>query len=213
MESTHIIFDLDGTLIDSRQEIINTYKKVIAEIEPENEVDFDSINYGATLPSILKAIYGANRDAILKATLKFSEIYDRSLFEETLLYPSVNDVIEKLFHKKNILHIATNKRLTPTISILKQKKMFQYFASVKASDMMPNTMLSKQLMVETICKEFNVKKGYMIGDSSQDIEAGINNNLTTVAALYGYEKKESLLKKNPKFVIHHFSELNKILLP
>jgi phosphoglycolate phosphatase len=113
MESTHIIFDLDGTLIDSRQEIINTYKKVIAEIEPENEVDFDSINYGATLPSILKAIYGANRDAILKATLKFSEIYDRSLFEETLLYPSVNDVIEKLFHKKNILHIATNKRLTP----------------------------------------------------------------------------------------------------
>jgi phosphoglycolate phosphatase-like HAD superfamily hydrolase len=67
-------------------------------------------------------------------------------------------------------------------------------------------------MVKLICQEQSVSKGFMVGDSLQDIQAGFDANLETIAALYGYEKKEELLRNNPKFVINQFKELNTIIL-
>ncbi len=50
-------------------------------------------------------------------------------------------------------------------------------------------LISKEEMVKQICAENNISSGYMIGDSTQDIEAGKASNLTTFAVTYGYEKK------------------------
>jgi phosphoglycolate phosphatase len=212
MEQTHIIFDLDGTLIDSRQEIINTYSKVFTEIPPNHVVDYNTINYGDTLQSILNCMYDGEADVISKAKVKFAEFYDNSSFVDTTLYPYVFDLLKNLHQNNFILHIATNKRLTPTINILKIKKMDVFFTSIKTSDMNPNFVTSKQEMVSQICEEYRFNNGYMIGDSTQDIVAGNNCKLTTIAALYGYDKKDNLLKNNPKFVINNFTELNTILL-
>lgn len=212
MEKTHIIFDLDGTLIDSREEIIKTYSKVFLEIPPLKDVDYNSINYGDTLLSILGKIYDNDTVLISKAKVKFADFYDNSPFVDTVLYPSVFDLLKKLHQNNFILHIATNKRLIPTANILKIKKMDVFFTSIKSSDLSNSGITSKQEMVNQICEEFNVKNGYMIGDSCQDIEAGNNCNLNTIAALYGYDKKDNLLKNNPKFVINNFTELNTILL-
>jgi phosphoglycolate phosphatase-like HAD superfamily hydrolase len=53
----HIIFDLDGTLIDSKPEIISTYKKVFEEIVPPHVIEYEEINYGNTLTAILEKVY------------------------------------------------------------------------------------------------------------------------------------------------------------
>jgi phosphoglycolate phosphatase-like HAD superfamily hydrolase len=71
----HIIFDLDGTLIDSKPEIISTYKKVFEEIVPPHEIEYEEINYGNTLTAILEKVYNQHSALIEKAKLLFSEIY------------------------------------------------------------------------------------------------------------------------------------------
>jgi len=211
MDNTHIIFDLDGTLIDSRPEIKSAYEKVCKKIVPGRLVDFNEINYGQTLPSILKYIYDGDEEKMKLARKEFIELYDNSGFEDTVLYPSVEETLLKLHEANYSMHIATNKRLVPTLKIVTAKKIFPYFKGIITSDKTEGRIMSKQEMVNNLCVDFGIEKGYMVGDGDQDMEAGHLNNLSTVAALYGYEKKEILLKKNPKFVINQFIELTTIL--
>jgi phosphoglycolate phosphatase len=208
---THIIFDLDGTLIDSKPEMVDTYRQVFLKIPTTSPIDFDSINFGATLPAILEKVYEKNSLLMTEARKEFIEIYDQSSYQNTPLYPSVKDVLSFLYKHDFKLHIATNKRLKPTLNILSKKEISSYFTSIKGSDMGDGKLLSKDEMVKQICTENNISTGYMIGDSTQDIEAGRASNLATVAVTYGYEKKEHLVKKKPTFVIDNLLELYNIL--
>ena len=71
--------------------------------------------------------------------------------------------------------------------------------------------ISKLEMIKQICLENGIKRGYMIGDSIQDIQAGHILNLTTIAVTYGYETQEFLRKENPTFVINSFLEIIEII--
>ncbi len=211
-QKQHIIFDLDGTLIDSKPEIISTYKKVFEQIVPPNEIEYEEINYGNTLAAILNKVYNQNSELVEKAKLLFSEIYDHSNYSNTMLYPDVYELLNQFHLNGFILHIATNKRLNPTLNILRSKGIFSLFTSIVTSDFIKDKPMSKTEMVELICQQQVVSKGFMVGDSLQDIQAGFDANLETIAVLYGYEKKEELLRNNPKFVINQFKELNTIIL-
>ena len=207
----HIIFDLDGTLIDSKNEIEETYTKVFKKNPPTNGVNYDIISYTATLHANLERIYGQNTIEINNAKATFVNEYDNSEFEKTFLYPHVLNTIKMLHEKGITLHVATNKRLTPTLRILEIKQMSKYITCVKASDSIPNKITSKIDMVKSICTEYNLKNGYMIGDCEDDIIAGQLSDLLTVAVTYGYQKKDDLIKKKPTFVIDAFIDLLTII--
>ncbi len=73
--------------------------------------------------------------------------------------------------------------------------------------MVPHETISKQKMIEQICAENKIQQGYMIGDTIQDIQAGNAAKLITIAATYGYETQELLMKENPIFAINSFLEI------
>jgi phosphoglycolate phosphatase len=203
----HIIFDLDGTLIDSKPEIEDAFRKTFSDVPASSAIAFDAISFGATLNSVLESVYQGDTDRIKKAKQKFSEIYDSSSYEKTLLYPYVEDTLGKLAKMGCKLYIATNKRMAPTLRILEKKNILRWFTSVKTSDMVAGETISKQKMIEQICSENKIQHGYMIGDTIQDIQAGQATKLTTIAVSYGYESQELLRKGNPTFVIHSFLEV------
>jgi phosphoglycolate phosphatase len=203
----HIIFDLDGTLIDSKPEIEDAFRKTFSDVPASSVIAFDAISFGATLNSVLESVYQGDTDRIIKAKQKFSEIYDSSSYEKTLLYPYVEDTIGKLAEMGSNLYIATNKRMVPTLRILEKKNILRWFTSVKTSDMVAGKTISKQEMIEEICAENEIKHGYMIGDTLQDIQAGQATKLMTIAVSYGYESQEFLRKGSPTFVVHSFSEI------
>ena len=205
--NSHIIFDLDGTLIDSKPEIQDAFRKTFSEVPASFVIALDAINFGATLNSVLESVYEGDTGLILKAKKKFSEIYDSSTYEKTLLYPHVGDTLENLDEMGYNMYIATNKRMVPTLKILEKKNILHRFKTIKASDMVPGETISKQKMIEQICAENKIQQGYMIGDTAQDIQAGNAAKLITIAATYGYETQELLRKENPTFAINSFLEI------
>lgn len=202
----HIIFDLDGTLIKSKQEIIKTYQAVFREIIPPKKTDIESINYHATLQTVLETVYGNDAENIAHAKSLFSAYYDVSQFEETPLYDGVYDTLRTLKRRGNYLYIATNKRETPTLRVLKLKKIEHFFSAIMATDTR-GEKYNKEAMISELKKRYKFDQGWMIGDAPDDIMAGKNQNLTTVAVTYGNEDKHSLAKHMPSYLIDSFSQL------
>jgi len=73
--------------------------------------------------------------------------------------------------------------------------------------MIAGETISKQKMIEQICSENKIQKGYMVGDTIQDIQAGRAAKLITIAVTYGYETQELLREENPTFAINSFLEI------
>src|ERR1039457_4331169 len=111
-QKQHIIFDLDGTIIDSKNEILKTYSIVFNTIAPKIFPDLELLNYGLTLNDLLKSVYGSDeQDKIIQAKQLFASVYDNSDYRETHLYEGVNETLHELKQRGYELYIATNKRL------------------------------------------------------------------------------------------------------
>jgi phosphoglycolate phosphatase-like HAD superfamily hydrolase len=208
----HIIFDLDGTLIDSKKEIIKTYQLVFRDIIPTEKPDFDRMNYGSTLKAVLKSVYKNDPDNKIEQAKKlFSSYYDTSSFEDTLLYESVYDTLDLLKKKGHKLYVATNKRQTPALRILHQKNIAHFFSDIMASEMLTGLNLTKEGMIAELKQKNAFVSGFMVGDSAYDILAGNKQNLTTIAVSYGYENKDVFADQNPSYIIDSFKEIAHLL--
>lgn len=208
----HIIFDLDGTIIDSKPEIISTYTKVFSEIPVSQPVDFDLVDFGATLNQVLLYIYKNEPDKIALAKQLFAQLYDTSAFEDTLVYDGVYRTLDILKEQGLALYIATNKRYTPCEKILKAKGLEPYFTDIMAAEMQPGITLSKSEMISFLMAKNGFKQGFMIGDTIGDITAGKVNSLTTIAVSYGYQHISELEAIKPDYMAHSFENLIKFVL-
>lgn len=211
VDERHVIFDLDGTVIDSREEIIRTYHLVFQKIIPAKSPDTETINPGATLNQVLEAVYEGDHEKARKAKSLFASMYDQSDYLDTTLYADVVETLAELRKKGYQLYVATNKRYAPTIRILQKKKIADYFAGTMASEMEPGTMIEKHQMVASLKAKFLFSAGYMVGDMTSDIEAGNKEKLTTIAVTYGYGNKDALRVANPTFLIDSFKGILNIL--
>lgn len=207
MSAQHIIFDLDGTIIDSKKEIQKVYRMVFDHIPPPAYPEVEKLDYGLNINNLLASVYGEGSSLIPQAKSMFSATYDKSDFEETTLYEGVYDTLQQLKENGNILYIATNKRYTPTLRILEVKEILNLFSSVFANEMQPGISLNKRQMIAAVKQKGLFLSGYMVGDSIYDIMAGKEENLTTIAVTYGYDDEAHLMAKNPDYIIHHFKDL------
>ena len=211
-ETKHIIFDLDGTIIDSKAEIISTYQKVIEQIPTEFKVDLTAIDFGANLNQVLAYIYQTDVSKIPAAKDLFANLYDNSNFEKTVVYEKVHETLTKLLDNGKSLYVATNKRHIPSQKILEIKQLKPYFKDIIGNEMSPNVSMTKSKMIEYLMNKHNFKNGFMIGDTVGDIDAGKANGLTTIAVSYGYQRIEELEKVSPNYISNSFENLLKFVL-
>ncbi len=202
----HIIFDLDGTIIDSKKEILKTYQVVFERIPPKVPPKTEELNYGLNINDVLRGVYGD--DDIMPAKKMFASIYDTSSYEETDLYDGVYETLAFLKEQGHKLYIATNKRYTPTLRILEAKNIRQFFSEIVGYEMTPGILMTKREMVAELKRLGSFSEGFMIGDSIGDIMAGKDEHLTTIAVTYGYESESVLAEKKPDHLIDRFHNLS-----
>ena len=178
------IFDLDGTLIDSKQIITKCYKKVMRDLLPENNIQTDDLLIGPSLHETASKLLGnKNYHLIDEFKEKFIEIHDNNLLREIKMYEYAGDLLEQLHIKGNSLMIATNKRIEPTNIIVDQFGWRKYFLDIFST----NKYKKKEDGIrEFLKKHSKFEEIFLIGDTLSDGIAANKLNIKFLKAVYGY---------------------------
>jgi phosphoglycolate phosphatase len=183
-----VIFDLDGTLIDSKRDIAYAVNQTLARIDHppiENELIYQYVGSGVR-PLIEKAVATTGGGNSLEEAIRiFYGLYMKHLLDTTVMFDGIPEVLEHFKGKK--MAVATNKSIGFTLKILDGLGILEKFVSVKGADSQKEKK-PHPMMVEDIMKEAGIGKAQtvIVGDSAVDIQTGKNANIQTLGVTYGF---------------------------
>ncbi len=190
----HILFDLDGTLIDSAPAILASFREAFARtgIAPARSID-DSV-IGPPLDETLRLLSGSNDAALIGQLAEaFKASYDSTGYRATAAYAGVGALLAGLAEAGLTLSIATNKRILPTRLILEHLGWHGHFAHVYALDLFSPRLPHKAAMIARLLADEAIPatEAIYIGDRSEDGESADANHLPFVAVTWGYGSLEA----------------------
>jgi phosphoglycolate phosphatase len=191
MLPTHVVFDLDGTLIDSAGAILASYRAAFAAcgLAPVRAIEAGIV--GPPLGETLRQLAGSeDSELIARLADAFRQSYDKGGLLETLAYPGVGDMLRALRAAGMKLAIATNKRIHPTRLIVEHLGWVELFGpdSVYALDMFTPPLPDKAAMLGRLLIDqgIDAHRAVYVGDRAEDGEAAEANHLPFIAATWGY---------------------------
>lgn len=186
---THILFDFDGTLVDSAPAILSCFTQVMQAHGLQAQRTIDDSLIGPPLRQTLAALSGQNDPAVLDAlSASFMEIYDSKACLDTPAYADWNALLDSLCAQGLTLAIATNKRLLPTRKIINALGWDGRFVEVFASDSHPGLYTDKTGMIAALLHKLSIapQAAIYVGDTEQDGHAAAANAVDFWPAAWGY---------------------------
>lgn len=192
------IFDVDGTLLDSAQDICGAVQQVLASTEcPPVTFDFLKGYIGRHLIDLFQDVlphYTAGQvDGLI---VQYRAIYLARGHQLTNLYPGV---VEGLAALKGRKATATTKGTPTTRAILAQFGLIDYFDHVQGTDGIPCKPAPDVILAALAGLGAGPEDCLMVGDSPADMEAGKRAGVKTCAVRYGYGKPDQLARFEPDY--------------
>lgn len=173
----YILFDLDGTLIDSGKGIINAVKYALKKygIDETNEALLRSF-VGPPLNQQFAKCYGFSAEKSLEAVMVFREYYETKGILENEMYKDIDKVLKHLKEQGNFLMVATSKPEKFAHNILAQHDLEKYFDFIGGS-LVDGSRVTKIQVLDHVLKTNeinNADEALMIGDTKYDV-IGVKN--------------------------------------
>jgi phosphoglycolate phosphatase len=183
-----IIFDLDGTLVDSSVDISNALNYSIAPYgigQVSVKETLTLVGEGVTRLIEKLITKRGRRLEIPVLVARFMDYYATHLADNTVAYPSVPDVLEKL--RKFRKAIISNKSESLSLQVLDSLGLRQFFDFVAGADTLSKKKPSPEPILEVLSRfAVSPRETVIVGDSIYDVEAGRAAGIRTVAAMYGF---------------------------
>jgi len=183
-----LIFDLDGTLIDSQRDLIQSVNAMLREMRRE-ELHEDTISgyIGQGAPQLVGRALGegASEEEREEALKFFLAYYERHKLDSTCAYPGVPEALERLAGFS--MAILTNKPARVSRRILEGLGLAKYFRAVYGGNSF-ETKKPDPLGAHTILLEFGAAPGeaVLVGDSEVDVQTARNAGMLAAAVNYGF---------------------------
>lgn len=214
-----LIFDLDGTLINSIPDLAIAINKTLASfnIDPLPLEKIKSFIGNGAKTLVKRCLNHAHHDHVPeglfdKAYPKFMSYYKANPCEETFLYPGVEETLQYLTDKGYMMMICTNKPLEFVEPILEKLKIKRYFDKWIGENSLAEKKPSAAPLLY-LAKEANmmIEDCLMIGDSKNDILCASAANMESVGLSYGYNYNEDINQFNPTAVLDAFGDIKTLL--
>jgi phosphoglycolate phosphatase len=198
----HIIWDLDGTLVDSRQEIIYTIGLALQDVGLSISDAISPIKIGPPLNGMLRQAFPVwllTEDKLAEVVVCFRRRYDSSNFKMTVPYKGIETII--MNKNKFIHHIVTNKPYYATWRIIEKIGWSDQFATIITSEIKSNTSATNEnrikskteLFTDLILRYDGTNSFFIgIGDMKSDCIAAKANTIKSLGVLWGTGTREEL---------------------
>ncbi len=207
-----IVFDLDGTLVDSRRDLANAANALITELggAPLSEEAVGAMVGDGAAMLVRRALTASGLDPERPGALpRFLELYDERLLDHTRPYDGITDVLERL-HGRATLAVLTNKPQRATDKLLAGLDLARYFRDVVGGDTPLGRKPDPGGLAEIVRRSgAEMTATTLIGDSPVDLKTGRRAGCDVVLVSYGFGFRDVELRE-PERVVHHPSELANI---
>src|SRR5262245_17188888 len=212
-----LLFDLDGTLVDSRADLINSVNLMLDELGRRLLRDSLVINFigEGTRLLVERALRATHQEipqsADVDEALKiFERHYRDHLLDQTRVYPEVEETLTRLAHIPKA--VVTNKPYEFTQSMLEGTRLGRHFKVILGGDSLPERKPSPMMLLEAAHRcNVQISDCLMIGDSRVDMEAGRAAGMKTCGYIPGFRGRTELALAEADFLIERFSELQALV--
>ena len=224
-----IIFDLDGTLLNTLDDLANCTNYVLQKNGfPTHKTDAYKYFVGNGVEMLMRRALPKTVETRRAASLinEFLEYYEIHKADKTAPYPGMIKTLEKLQEKGILLTVATNKphELLPDLMrfYFPTIKWAAVFGNRKGVPIKPNTQIVYDILSATNCRDVawplseveirNVSTNILyVGDTAVDMETAQNAGIPKVGVLWGFRTKEELVQSHADYIIEQPHELLTII--
>lgn len=211
----YIFMDLDGTITDSREGITNCFEYALNHfgIEVENKAELEQF-IGPPLEQSFREGFGFDAEKAALAVAKYRERFIPIGLYENLVYPGMEEALQKIKEAGKVLIVATSKPEYMAKRILAHFKLDGYFDDICGSyddrhrskkDEVIRYALDKQGIIDT-------EDVLMVGDRKFDVIGAAKCGLKCMGVLYGFGNREELEAAGAAYIAETVEEMARIIV-
>ena len=208
-----VIFDLDGTLVDSAEDIARAVNEMRDQFElaplPLDEIE--SYIGNGVRKLLERALPGSEREVVDRAHEIYLPIYRRLLLDNTRPYPGVVPALEELDVRERTLTVLTNKPRHESIMILEGLGLRRHFAQVYGGDSFEHKKpdpTGVRCLLDGACA--GTRETLFVGDSGIDLQTARSAGVRCCLVTYGI-RPETVASLDPDFWVDDLRELASIM--
>ncbi|HEL9634932.1 TPA: HAD family hydrolase [Streptococcus suis] len=209
-----ILFDLDGTLTDSGQGILNSVAYALDQMGIE-EPDLASLQrfIGPPLYESFARFYQLNPADTQVAVDAFRVYFKEKGMFENQLYDGVIPFLEALTEAGKTLAIATSKPEVFAKQILEYFGIAHYFDVIAGASLDSSRISKTDVITYALAQlDYNPQTSIMVGDREHDIQGAQANQLASIGVLYGYGNRQELEKAGATMIAETLLDLKQLLV-
>lgn len=207
-----IFFDVDGTLVDARKDIVNAVNYAMRRLGLKARPFELVVSYiGTGVKDLIEKSLGADKSEFAEEGVKlFSDYYVKHPTDEAKLYPHVRETLDYFRTKRKF--ILTNRYSRFADAALSGLGIRQYFEEIIGGDD-ENCLKPSACVLNNLLPGLKLKKAecIIVGDMAIDIMTGKNSGIATCWVSYGLDKREDIEPLKPDYMIDDIAELKTII--
>ncbi|WP_419771080.1 MAG: HAD family hydrolase [Candidatus Marinarcus sp.] len=215
MKTKALIFDLDGTLIDSLLDMALCMNQVLKEFDlPTHELNAYNHFVGDGVLFLTQRAVPKNttQEVIEKVVTRYKEVYDSVVCQNTKAYAGIYELLDKLQTNHLKMAVLSNKPHEFTLKYV--ETIFGAFNFCEVHGQKENVPKKPHPQgAITIAKNFNLNPDeiFYIGDTPTDIYTAKNANMKSIGVLWGFRTKEELQEAGADFLVSHPTQIWNII--
>jgi phosphoglycolate phosphatase len=213
---TYIIFDLDGTLSDPGEGIVNSLKHALKHFGLEGDPKILRKFIGPPLAESFKEFFNFDPEQTAEAIRLYRQYFHEFGLFQNVIYPGIPELLEDLTKAGNTLAIATTKPEVYAVQILEYFKIDHLFRKeLVVGSFLDGRRTNKGELIATVLQRLGCspQDAVMIGDRKYDIIGAKANHIDVIGITYGYGDVDEIEAFTPTAIAHSVEELRQLLLP